>query len=195
MSGEQVQDHVQHIVDQWSQERPDLDASPILVIGRLHRVGLALTTELVRVYSAHGLGEGDFDVLATLRRGGPPYELTPSDLVEQTMVTSGAVTKRLDRLEGAGLVERRVSGDDRRSRIVALTPAGLELTDRVVPEHLANEARLLEPLTAAERVTLARLLGKLGASLACDALPARAVTSQTITGTGAPPGRPPDGHA
>ena len=167
MSARQVhdRDHVQHIVDQWALERPDLDASPILVIGRLHRVGLALTTELVRVYSAHGLGEGDFDVLATLRRGGPPYELTPSDLVEQTMVTSGAVTKRLDRLEGAGLVERRVSGDDRRSRIVALTAAGLELTDRAVPEHLTNEARLLEPLTAAERATLARLLGKLGASL------------------------------
>ena len=102
MSAQQVhdrdRDHVQHIVDQWALERPDLDASPILVIGRLHRVGLALTDELVRVYSAHGLGEGDFDVLATLRRGGPPYELTPSDLVEQTMVTSGAVTKRLDRL-------------------------------------------------------------------------------------------------
>ena len=165
MSAEPLHDHVQHVVDQWARERPDLDASPILVIGRLHRVGLALTTELVRVYGAHGLGEGDFDVLATLRRGGPPYELTPSDLVEQTMVTSGAVTKRLDRLEAAGLVERRVSGGDRRSRIVALTPAGLELTDRAVPEHLANEARLLEPLTTAERATLARLLGKLGASL------------------------------
>jgi DNA-binding MarR family transcriptional regulator len=165
MSQEPLRDHVQHVVDQWARERPDLDASPILVIGRLHRVGLALTAELVRVYGAHGLGEGDFDVLATLRRGGPPYELTPTDLVEQTMVTSGAVTKRLDRLEAAGLVERRVSGGDRRSRIVALTPAGLELTDRVVPEHLANEARLLEPLTTAEQATLARLLGMLGASL------------------------------
>jgi DNA-binding MarR family transcriptional regulator len=165
MSAEPFPDHVQRIVDQWALERPDLDASPILVIGRLHRVALALTTELVRVYSKHGLGEGDFDVLATLRRGGAPYELTPTDLVEQTMVTSGAVTKRLDRLEGAGLVERRVSGDDRRSRIVALTPAGLSLTDRVVPEHLANEARLLEPLTRAERATLARLLGKLGEPL------------------------------
>jgi DNA-binding MarR family transcriptional regulator len=165
MSRDQVQDHVQHVVEQWARERPDLDASPILVIGRLHRVAIALTTELVRVYGAHGLGEGDFDVLATLRRGGPPYELTPTDLVEQTMVTSGAVSKRLDRLESAGLVERRVSGGDRRSRIVALTAAGLELTDRAVPEHLANEARLLEPLSAAEQATLARLLGKLGASL------------------------------
>jgi len=94
-------DHAQHVVDQWAAVRPELDASPVLVIGRLHRVALALTTELVKVYNAHGLGEGDFDVLATLRRTGEPYELTPTQLMDQTMVTSGAVTKRLDRL-GAG---------------------------------------------------------------------------------------------
>jgi DNA-binding MarR family transcriptional regulator len=85
--------------------------------------------------------------------------------MDQTMVTSGAVSKRLDRLEGAGLVERRVSTGDRRSRIVALTDKGRELIDRAAPEHFANEARLLEPLTPGERATLARLLGKLGASL------------------------------
>jgi DNA-binding MarR family transcriptional regulator len=145
--------------------RPELDVSPVLVIGRLHRVALALTTELVKVYNAHGLGEGDFDVLATLRRTGEPYELTPTELMDQTMVTSGAVTKRLDRLEGAGLVERRVSDGDRRSRIVVLTEKGRELIDRAAPEHFANEARLLEPLSAGERATLARLLGKLGESL------------------------------
>ncbi|WP_413785754.1 MarR family winged helix-turn-helix transcriptional regulator [Intrasporangium zincisolvens] len=158
-------DHAQHVVDQWARERPDLDASPILVIGRLHRVALALTTELVRVYNGFGLGEGDFDVLATLRRTGAPYELTPTALMEQTMVTSGAVSKRIDRLEGAGLVERRVATGDRRSRIVALTEAGRELMDRAVPEHLANEARLLSALDASERRALADLLGRLGASL------------------------------
>jgi DNA-binding MarR family transcriptional regulator len=104
-------------------------------------------------------------VLATLRRTGEPYELTPTELMDQTMVTSGAVTKRLDRLEGAGLVERRVSDGDRRSRIVVLTEKGRELIDRAAPEHFANEARLLEPLSAGERATLARLLGKLGESL------------------------------
>ncbi len=119
----------------------------------------------MKVYNAHGLGEGDFDVLATLRRTGEPHELTPTELMDQTMVTSGAVSKRLDRLEGAGLVERRVSSGDRRSRIVALTEKGRELIDRAAPEHFANEARLLEPLTSSERETLARLLGKLGASL------------------------------
>ena len=162
---EHHEDHAQHVVDQWAAARPELDVTPVLVIGRLHRVALALTTELVKVYNAHGLGEGDFDVLATLRRTGEPHELTPTELMDQTMVTSGAVTKRLDRLEGAGLVERRVAGGDRRSRIVALTEKGRELIDRAAPEHFANEARLLEPLSASERATLARLLGKLGASL------------------------------
>ena len=159
------EDHAQHVVDQWASVRPELDVSPVLVIGRLHRVALALTTELVKVYNAHGLGEGDFDVLATLRRTGEPYELTPTELMDQTMVTSGAVTKRLDRLEGAGLVERRVSDGDRRSRIVVLTEKGRELIDRAAPEHFANEARLLQPLSAGERATLARLLGKLAESL------------------------------
>ena len=158
-------DHVQHVVDQWRTERPDLDASPILVVGRLHRVALALTAELVRVYNAHGLGEGDFDVLATLRRSGAPYELTPSELMEQTMVTSGAVTKRLDRLEGAGLVERRVSDGDRRSRIVGLTSTGREVIDAAMADHLANERRLLGALTDRERHTLAMLLAKLGVAL------------------------------
>ncbi|GAB3879861.1 MarR family winged helix-turn-helix transcriptional regulator [Terrabacter terrigena] len=160
-----TEDHAQHVVDQWAAVRPELDASPVLVIGRLHRVALALTTELVKVYNAHGLGEGDFDVLATLRRTGEPYELTPSELMDQTMVTSGAVTKRLDRLEGAGLVTRRVCDGDRRSRIVVLTDKGRELIDRAAPEHFANEARLLEPLTDSERATMARLLAKLGAPL------------------------------
>jgi DNA-binding MarR family transcriptional regulator len=159
-------DHAEHVVEQWQAERPDLDATPILVIGRIHRLAIALDVELLKVYAAHGLGDGDFDVLATLRRSGAPYELTPTELMEQTMVTSGAVSKRLDRLEGAGLVARRVSEGDRRSRIVALTRAGRELMDRAVPEHLANEARLLAGLTERERTQLASLLGKLTVSLA-----------------------------
>ena len=158
-------DHAQHVVDQWASERPELDASPILVIGRIHRLAIALDIELLRVYSAHGLGDGDFDVLATLRRGGAPYALTPSQLMERTMVTSGAVTKRVDRLEALGLVERRASTDDGRSRIVVLTRSGRRLIDRAMPEHLANEARLLAGLTADERTQLAGLLGRLSEQL------------------------------
>src|SRR6476660_2849021 len=143
---EHHEDHAQHVVDQWAAVRPELDVTPVLVIGRLHRVALALTTELVKVYNAHGLGEGDFDVLATLRRTGEPHELTPTELMDQTMVTSGPVTKRLDRLDGCFFVDRRFAGCDFFIRDAATTEKGRELIDRAAPEHFANEARLLEPL-------------------------------------------------
>ena len=149
-------DRAAQIVEQWRVERPDLDPRPFLVIGRLHRVAAALTTELVRVYAEHGLGEGEFDVLATLRRQGGDCALTPSDLSEQTVVTSGAVTKRVDRLVTLGLVERRPSGTDGRSRLVALTPKGRDLIDRAFTAHMANEARLLEVLSPTERAGLER---------------------------------------
>ncbi|MFW5469346.1 MarR family winged helix-turn-helix transcriptional regulator [Knoellia sp. CPCC 206435] len=159
-------DRAAQIVDQWRTERPDLDPTPFLVIGRLHRVANALTTELVRVYDEFGLGEGEFDVLATLRRQGGDFALTPSDLSEQTVVSSGAVTKRVDRLEARGLVERRPSGTDGRSRLVALTPAGRKLIDRAFAAHLANEERLLSVLSQPERDALERGLLALARSLA-----------------------------
>lgn len=162
---ERARDHVQHVVDQWTSERPDLDPSPILVIGRLHRVANALTTELVALYAKFGLGEGDYDVLASLRRQGHPFLLTPTQLLEETMVTSGAVSKRVDRLAALGLVERVASRSDGRSTLVHLTAKGRRLMDEAIPEHLANEERLLSPLTAREQETLATLLAKLGASL------------------------------
>lgn len=164
-ASEAHQDRAARIVQQWQAERPDLDPSPFLVIGRMHRVANALTAELVRVYAEFGLGEGEFDVLATLRRQGGEHALTPSDLSEQTVVTSGAVTKRVDRLEALGYVERRPSGTDGRSRLVALTPEGKRLIDRAFTAHMANEARLLEPLSASERAGLERGLLALARSL------------------------------
>lgn len=158
-------DRAEYVVDQWRAERPDLDPTPFLVIGRMHRVANALTSELVRVYAEFGLGEGEFDVLATLRRQGGDYVLTPSDLSEQTVVTSGAVTKRVDRLEARGHVERRPSGTDGRSRLVALTPSGKTLIDKAFTAHMANETRLLEALSPAERVDLERGLRVLAQSL------------------------------
>ena len=158
-------DHAATVVEQWRTQRPELDASPLLVIGRIHRIAAALTPELVAVYAQHGLGEGDFDVLATLRRQGPPFALTPGQIGERTMVTSGAVTKRVDRLEARGLVERRPSQGDGRSRPVALTPAGRALIDDAVVDHLANEARLLSGLDPVDRRALADLLGRLATSL------------------------------
>jgi DNA-binding MarR family transcriptional regulator len=158
-------DHVSTVVAQWAAERPELDVSPLLVIGRIHRIALALTPELVEVYARHGLGEGDFDVLATLRRQGPPYALTPGELGERTMVTSVAVTKRVDRLAAKGLVERRASTTDGRSRTVVLTAEGHRVIDAAMDEHVANEARLLAGLEPDERAALGELLGRLATTL------------------------------
>ena len=153
-------DHVARIQQAWAVERPDLDVSPQGVIGRLHRLGNFLTEELVAVYRDFGLGEGDFDVLATLRRSGPPFELAPGELADHTMVTTGAMTKRIDRLVDAGLVSRRRSEADGRARVVALTDAGRELIDRAFTAHAANEKRLVGALTATERTQLEALLTK-----------------------------------
>ena len=157
-------DHVGRLMEQWHVERPDLDVSPMGVIGRLRRLADALDEQLRLVFATAGLSDGEFDVLASLRRAGAPYELTPGELSATTMVTSGAVTKRVDRLERAGLVSRSVCADDARSRRIRLTPEGFELIDRLVGEHVANEHRLLSDLTEAERSRLASLLEKWGRS-------------------------------
>ncbi|MEU9751071.1 MarR family winged helix-turn-helix transcriptional regulator [Streptomyces niveus] len=153
-------DRVARIQREWARERPDVDVRPQGVIGRLHRLGVYLTEELCVVYRKYGLGEGDFDVLATLRRAGAPFERAPGELAEHTMVTTGAMTKRVDRLERAGLVSRRASESDGRGRVVALTPQGRELIDRAFSEHMANERRLLAALTEEEVVHLESLLFK-----------------------------------
>lgn len=151
-------DHVGRIMAQWGRERPDIDVSPQGIIGRLHRLADALDDELHPVFAAAGLTDGDFDVLAALRRSGDPYALSPGTLAGTTMVTSGAITKRVDRLAAAGLVTRRVGDGDGRTRVVALTPDGVELIDRLFVEHMANEHRLLAGLTDLERSRLAGLL-------------------------------------
>lgn len=153
-------DRVARIQREWARERPDVDVRPQGVIGRLHRLGAYLTEELCVVYRKYGLGEGDFDVLATLRRAGAPFERAPGELAEHTMVTTGAMTKRVDRLERAGLVSRRASESDGRGRVVALTPQGREVIDRAFSEHMANERRLLAALTEDEAAQLESLLVK-----------------------------------
>jgi DNA-binding MarR family transcriptional regulator len=158
-------DHVGRIMAKWHEARPDLDVSPQGIIGRLHRLAARLTEELVAVYAEYGLGEGEFDVLATLRREGAPYELTPSDLAAWTMVSSGAVTKRVDRCVERGWVTRRVGDGDARGRVVALTDAGLDLIDRAFEAHMANEQRLVASLDEMERARLAHLLETWGRTL------------------------------
>ena len=156
---EQAGDRVAQIQQEWRRERPDLDVSPQAVIGRLHRLAARLTAELTPVYERYGLGEGEFDVLAALRRAGDPFERAPGELAAHTMVTTGAMTKRIDRLERAGLVTRRRTENDGRARVVALTDAGRHLIDNAFTAHMHNEHRLLDLLTPDEADTLAALLG------------------------------------
>jgi DNA-binding MarR family transcriptional regulator len=158
-------DHVDGILAQWQRERPDLDPSPIGLIGRLHRLADVLNVELRRVFAEAGLGDGDFDVLVTLRRNGAPYEMTPGELCASTMVTSSAVTKRIDRLERGGLVTRTVSEEDARSRRIRLTDSGFELVDRLMAVHLANEHRLVAGLSDRDRSQLAAILRRWGQAL------------------------------
>jgi DNA-binding MarR family transcriptional regulator len=136
------------------------------VIGRMSRVVRVVNAELNRTFGAHGLDAASFDVLATLRRSGSPYRRTPSELMRDAMVTSGAITQRLERLEGRGLIARTPCPSDRRGVHVTLTAEGLALIDRVLPEHVATEHRLLAALSTEERTALAetfrRLLESLG---------------------------------
>ncbi|MER8806238.1 MarR family winged helix-turn-helix transcriptional regulator [Mesorhizobium australicum] len=149
-------------IEQWQRERPDLDVSPMAVIGRLNEVSSLIARDrLAPLFARFGLQAGEFDVLATLRRSGSPYALTPTALYEATMVTSGAMTNRLDRLEKAGLILRAPHPNDRRGTVVRLTEKGLALIDEAVAAHVANEHQILSGLTLAERETLSQLLEKL----------------------------------
>jgi DNA-binding MarR family transcriptional regulator len=154
-------DGVDEILDQWRQARPDLDASPIGIVGRISRLARELELRLEVVYREHGLEPGWHDVLATLRRSGPPYQLRPSDFSGMLMLTSSGTTKRLDRLERAGLIARTPDPGDRRGVLITLTDTGHELIDRVTEAHLDNERDLIAALSVAERERLASLLRKL----------------------------------
>lgn len=151
-------DHVARIQAEWARERPDLDVSPQGVIGRLHRLANVLTEELCVVYRRFGLSEGEFDLLAALRRAGAPFERAPSELAQFTMVTTGAITKRIDRLEQAGLVSRTASAEDGRGRVVGLTTSGKKLIDQAFAAHMENERRLLDAISPSQAAQLEPLL-------------------------------------
>lgn len=173
-------DAVDRILDQWALERPDLDASPMAVLGRISRLSRELDGPLQRVFGRFALDRGEFDVLASLLRAGDPYQLTPRALGESMMVTSGAVTKRVDRLERVALLARKPDPRDRRGVLVQLTPPGLELVNQAVEQHVANEERLLAALTRKDRDQLARLLRKLGESIhTAEAAPASSLTASS----------------
>lgn len=158
---EAPRDRVDEIVRLWAEARPDLDPEPMAPIGRILRLARHFDRELAPIYRPKGLDFGLFDVLATLRRIGPPYRLTPGELDDWCMVTSGGMTARLQRLQEAGLVARRQDANDGRVVQVELTPAGLEVIDELVVRHLEREEELLSALTPEERTQVAGLLRQL----------------------------------
>ena len=160
-----VPDHVDQVLAQWRAVRPDLDVEAMGTIGRLARLHALAGPRIEATLRSHGLGVGEFDVLAALRRSGAPHEMLPSALARLLMLTPAGMTNRVDRLEAAGLVERRADPGDRRSTRILLTAEGLATVDAAVTDHVATEAALLSPLTAAERGTLDTLLQKLLAAL------------------------------
>jgi len=139
-------DRVDLILAEWRRERPDLDTTPQGVIGRLHRLAAILDRALDEEFARFGISQGEFDVLATLRRAGAPYRRSAGELAERTMISTGGLTKRVDRLIARGLVEREGDADDRRRRHIRLTPAGFELVEAAVEGHTANEHRLIRGL-------------------------------------------------
>jgi DNA-binding MarR family transcriptional regulator len=160
-----MKDSVDLILEQWKAERPELDPSPIGIIGRISKLEQHLGLALQEKFAEYTLQRGDFDVLATLRRSGKPYQLTPTVLYQTMMLTSGAMTARLDRLENMGFIQRLAHPTDRRGLLVALTQMGQVLIEKVMVAHLENEKTLLAGLNSKEQQQLANLLRKLLLSL------------------------------
>lgn len=166
MVKQMTKDRAKKALEQWRRERPDINPRAMATIGRLLQAAKLIERDhLNPVFARFDLQKGEFDVLASLRRSGAPYELTPTALYEALMLSSGAMTSRIDRLEQAGLVERRPDPEDRRGTRVRLKPAGRMLVEQALVAHVENEDAILSGLTAAERVQLDKLLGKLIASL------------------------------
>lgn len=157
-----MNDRARRAQEEWQRERPDIDANVMALVGRLLQATHLLERNwLLPLAAQFELHQGEFDVIATLRRSGSPYAMTPTDLHEGLMLSSGAMTSRLDRLERKGLIERVPSPNDRRSTLVRLTPAGLALIDKLLPLHVANEQQALASLTQKEQAQLDGLLAKL----------------------------------
>ena len=154
-------DHVDQLIEQWKDVLPELDVSPMEIIARISRLSRILEREADALYADFGLNRALFGVLAALRRAGPPYQLSPTDLYNSLLITSGAVTNRLERLTAAGLVRRFPDPHDGRSLLVALTPKGRRLIDRVVTLHYERERELLSPLGPRQRKALASELRRL----------------------------------
>lgn len=158
MSSDGVHDHVDEIVEQWMRERPQLDVSGMEIIGRITRLEKLIRPRLNAVFARHDLESWEFDVLATLVRNGAPYQLTPGQLLDSMMITSGAMTNRIDRLELRGFVKRTKSPTDGRQVLVGLTKKGVEKVDSALVDHVANERAIVDVLTPVQHDRLVDLL-------------------------------------
>jgi DNA-binding MarR family transcriptional regulator len=157
------------MIEDWERVRPDLDASGLGIVNRISLLAKHIERHDKRLLSRFDLQPWAYEVLAALRRQGAPYELSPTDLRRVAMLSSGAMTTRLDRLEERGLVARSLSPDDRRSFVITLTPAGLELADRAISTRLAGVERILNLIRPAEQEELAQLLRRLMVTLTDEA--------------------------
>jgi DNA-binding MarR family transcriptional regulator len=162
-------DHVDHVLEQWRKEAPQINRASFGVVGRIARLAQLLDAELEPVFARHGLNGGEFDVLAALRRAGRPYRLTPTALSDALLVTSGGMSKRLSALARRGLVGRAPDPSDGRSTVVFLTPEGKRLVERILPEHVANEDRLLAGIARKDRGELSDRLERLAVALGDEA--------------------------
>ncbi|WP_045423576.1 MarR family winged helix-turn-helix transcriptional regulator [Vibrio jasicida] len=144
-------DAIDRVVSQWAKEKPELDTEPMAIMGRLMRIAKHMENHVADLHKRYDLKMGEFDVLATLRRSGQPYRLTPSELISSMMLTSGAMTNRLDKLEKKGLIAREHSQEDRRSVTVELTEKGFELIDSLIEQHLQAQHELMGSLSNAEK--------------------------------------------
>ena len=151
-------DEVDALVAAWGRERPDLDTAPMEVLSRISRLAHHLDRRRAGAFGAHGLEAWEFDVLAALRRSGPPYRLTPGQLVRETGVTSGTMTNRVDRLAARALVGREEHPDDGRGVLVRLTDQGRETVDATLADLLAAERTMLDGLAETDRAQLVRML-------------------------------------
>ncbi len=158
-------DHVDEIIAQWTRERPGVDVGGMAIIGRINRLAKEIRPRLDAVFAAHDLESWEFDVLATLLRTGPPHQLTPGQLLESMMITSGAMTNRLQRLEERGFLERTKSPTDGRQVLVTLTDTGRRTVDAALLDHAANQRQILAALDRDQQERLIELLRALGDAL------------------------------
>ncbi|CAK1743753.1 MULTISPECIES: MarR family winged helix-turn-helix transcriptional regulator [Vibrio] len=151
-------DAIDRVVEQWAKEKPELETEPMAMMGRIMRIAKYMETQVAELHKKYDMKLGEFDVLATLRRSGKPYRLTPSELIGSMMLTSGAMTNRLDKLEAKGLISREHSKEDRRSVSVQLTKDGLILIDQMMTEHVETQKKLVKSLSASQKKNTNQLL-------------------------------------